>query len=315
MKRLRYVLHWAVMIGLVYAGMKFVNGGLFWRAIHQFNWVYAPLILLCGTGYNAVRALRFCYLMRQVNEVRPGVVFRSFFAGQACSILPGGILARAGFLKEEGVPVAESAPAIAIGTLADYVVMLLCSLVAALWFETARRPLLMVLTALVLVSLLLGIEAVRTWLRERIERVLGHFELLDRWRDLLQSMREMARPDVLFVVLGTSAVSVLFWDEALELSLMGVGADVAPLTVLLALTLPSILGRISAMPAGLGVTEAGMVSILNAAPGVTLDQAAAATMLFRIGTVLFQILVGFIVYILGRRATPSSAAAPVRAIS
>jgi len=83
---------------------------------------------------------------------------------------------------------------------------------------------------------------------------------------------------------------------ALHLALLGVGAHVPPMTLLLAFTLPTMLGRISAMPAGVGVTEAGMIGILDSAPGVTLDQAAAATMIFRVGTVFFAALAGALVY-------------------
>jgi hypothetical protein len=44
-----------------------------------------------------------------------------------------------------------------------------------------------------------------------------------------------------------------------------------------------------------------MISILNASPGVTLDQAAAATTVFRVGTIAFAALFGGIVYLFAWR--------------
>ncbi len=104
-----------------------------------------------------------------------------------------------------------------------------------------------------------------------------------------------------------SALAFALMVEALDLAARGVGADVSYLTLMLAFTLPTMLGRISAMPGGVGVTEAGMVGILDAAPGVSIDQAAAATAVFRVGTVLFAALLGGLVYVLGWRGTREEA--------
>jgi uncharacterized membrane protein YbhN (UPF0104 family) len=99
--------------------------------------------------------------------------------------------------------------------------------------------------------------------------------------------------------LGAAALMVL----ALALSAKAVGVALPLPTLILAFALPSLLGRISAMPAGVGVTEAGMIGILDAAPGVTAVTAAAATMIFRIGTTLFAAMLGGSVYFLGWRRT------------
>src|SRR5215208_3412944 len=93
-----------------------------------------------------------------------------------------------------------------------------------------------------------------------------------------------------------------------DLAARGAGARVPYATLLLAFTLPTMLGRISAMPGGVGVTEAGMVGILDAAPGVTVSQAAAAAVIFRVGTVLFAALLGAVVYFFGWRGAVTSAA-------
>ncbi len=111
----------------------------------------------------------------------------------------------------------------------------------------------------------------------------------------------MASPGVLLGAVANAAIAVALMVVALDLTLRGLGAKVGYATELLAFTLPSLLGRISAMPGGVGVTEAGMVGVLDAAPGVPLNQAAAAVVLFRIGTILFAAVVGGIVYFFGWR--------------
>lgn len=298
-KYLQYGLHVLVLLGLIAAGVKYVNGGEFLRAIHTFNWIYAPLILASTIAYLGVKGWRFVYQMRQMTEANGWVVFRAYVAGQACTLVPGGIAARAGILKQAGVPVADSAASVAMSSLLDQLLLMLCSLVAALWFETARKPVLILLAALFVISLILGIEASRTWLLGIVEKLMGRFNQLERWRDFKDSVKEVLTLPMISGGLLNTAVSFALMVEALHLATVGVGASVPYFTLLLAFTLPSLMGRISAMPGGVGVTEAGMIGILNAAPDVTLHQAAAAVTIFRIGTTLFAAMVGGAMYFFG----------------
>ncbi len=312
--RLKYVLHALVLLGLLTAGLKYVNGDAFWHSVRRFHWDHAPLILVLSTAYVLVKGWRFVRQMRSVTDTRPSVILRAYVAGQACTLLPGGMLARAGLLRQAGVPVEEGAAAVALSSLSDQTVLILCSLISGLWFQAARVPALVLLSLLVGVSLLLGLEATRTWLLGLVERLLevlgrmgrgrmGRVRLLERWHGFLAAFTHMAAPRMLLASVGNAAFAFLLMALALRVAAHGVGAAVPPATLLLAFTLPTMLGRLSAMPGGVGVTEAGMIGILDTAPGVTLDQAAAATLIFRLGTVLYAALLGGAVYLLSWRRT------------
>ena len=307
LKVLKYALHVAVLLGLAVAATKYINGGEFWKAIHRFNWLHAPLILALSVAYVVVKGWRFVFLLRQLTNANRWVVLRAYIAGQACTLLPGGIAARAALLEQVNVPIADSAAAIALSSLSDQVLLIICSLLAALWFEAARKPVLILLSGLLVLSLLLGAQATRMWLLRVVEKLLGTLHLLDYWKGFLDSMKQLATVPILLGGLGNTALSFMLMVWALDLSVRGVGAQASPLTLLLAFTLPSLLGRISAMPGGVGVTEAGMVGILDAAPNVTLDQAAAAVTIFRIGTTLFAAIFGGLVYFLSWRPTADAA--------
>ena len=300
-KYFSYVLHAAVLVGLAVAGMKYVNGEAFVSALERFNWVYAPFLLLLTMSYLLVKAGRFAYQLRLVTKTSRSVVMRGYIAAQAATLLPGGIAARAAILEQAGVPIEDSAAAIALSSFSDQFVLILCSLLSALWFDAARKPVLILLTILTLLSLLLGIEATRTWLLGVVEKILRRFHLLGYWRGFLDSLKEMSSPGVLLGAVANAALAAALMVVALDLTLRGLGVQVPYATELLAFTLPSLLGRISAMPGGVGVTEAGMVGVLDAERGVTLDQAAAAVMLFRLSTVLFGAVLGAAVYFFGWR--------------
>jgi len=298
---LKYGLHLAVILGVVWAAVKTVDGEQFRKAWDEFDWVYAPFIALLGVLSMVIKSWRFASLLREATDVPRSVAMKAYIAGQAATLLPGGITARAGLLEQVGVPVEKSGPAITLSSITDQLGFLLCGIVSALFFEPARKPVYILLGVLVVISLVLGVEASRTWLVRLIEKILGHFKLADKWRGFVDSMKETFSWRVLGIGLANTLVAFAVLVFALHLCMEGVDKRVAPLTLLLAFAVPTMLGRIAALPGGVGVTEVGMVGVLDQAPGVTLAEATAAVLVFRLGTVLFSALVGAIIYFVSWR--------------
>jgi uncharacterized protein (TIRG00374 family) len=311
----KYLLHAAVLVGLAVAAGKYLDDEEFWRALRQFDWRYAPAILSLSVGYVLVKGWRFVTQLEAATPVDRSAVMKAYVAGQACTLLPGGATVRAGLLDQIGVPVSDSAASIALSSASDQVTLGLCALLAALWFEPARPAAEAILTVLILLSLVLGIEASRTWLLDVIERLMGKVRLLGFWNRFVESMKEVCSPPVLLGSLGNSIIAFALLLLALHFSVVGVGARIPFTTLLLAMALPTMLGRMSALPGGVGVTEAGMVSVLNSVPGVSLDQAAAAAVTFRVGSVFFAAAVGALVYVTLWRAVPKGSRAKEAASS
>src|SRR3712207_6016958 len=111
--RWTYLLHAVILLGLAAAVARYVRGEAFLRALQHFDWRSLPLILLYGAGFITLKGARFCFVQCRIHPIPPPAAFRAYFAGQACSVLPGGIAARAAFLYQAGVPLTDSAPAIA----------------------------------------------------------------------------------------------------------------------------------------------------------------------------------------------------------
>src|SRR5688572_16752145 len=176
-KYLQYILHAAVFIGLIIAATKYIKGDECWRAMRQFDWTYAPLVLSLTVAYLLVKGGRFVRLLRHLTGANRWTVLRGYIAAQAATLLPGGIAARAGILEQAGVPLADSGAAVAHSSFTDQITLIACALLSALWFDAARKPALMLLAGLAVLSLLLGVEAARTWLLGVIEWVLGKFNL------------------------------------------------------------------------------------------------------------------------------------------
>lgn len=300
---LKVGLHAAVLLGIGVAGVKTINGDEFRKALTEFDWVYAPFVALLGILSMVIKSWRFGTLLKQAVEVDRWTAMKAYIAGQSATLLPGGVAARAGMLAQIGVPVEKSTPAIALSSLTDQIGFLLCGITAALWFESARKPVLILLAVLGAVSVFLGIQAVRVWLGRLVEKILGRFNLVDKWRGFLEGMKESLTPKILVVGVLNTFVAFAVLILALYLCMRGVGHELSPIFLLLAFALPTMFGRISAIPGGVGLTEAGMVGVLDRASGVTLDQAAAAVLVFRLGTVLVSALAGGILYLFAWRGT------------
>jgi uncharacterized membrane protein YbhN (UPF0104 family) len=168
-----------------------------------------------------------------------------------------------------------------------------------MWFEAARKPVALFLAALLLISVFLGVEATRTWLLSLVEWIAGKLHARKLWHKFIGSLKEISTPANIAAGLTNAGVACLLMVVALDLCVRGIGAQISYPTLLLAFSLPALMGRISAMPGGAGVTEAGMIGVLDAHPGISLHDAAAAVFLFRIGTTLFGAVLGALCYFFG----------------
>lgn len=309
---MKYALHAAVLLGVVWAGVKYIDGDQFRRALHSFQWGYAPLVAALGLASLFTKAWRFATMLRQTQEIERPTVMKAYIAGQSATLLPGGIAARAGLLDQVGVNVGQSSPSIALSSITDQLGFLVCGIVSALFFEAARKPVLIFLAVLGVISLVLGFEATRTWIVRLLEKVLARFKMLDHWKEFKTSMRETLSVKIVLYGVLNALLAFSFLVLALHFCMTGMGAKVSPMTLLLAFSVPTMLGRIAALPGGFGVTEVGMVGVLDHAANVTLNQAAAAVLVFRLGTVVFTALFGGIVYLLAWPKAKQKAATPTK---
>ena len=299
-------------MGVGLAAARYLNGEEVLTALGNFDYVYAPFALLLSATYLGLKSWRFVLLMRPLSKVAANPIFRGYVAGQAATLLPGGVAARAGLMRQLGIPLAVSSAPVLFSSLLDQVVFILCSLVAALWFEAARTPALIlvgVLAVLVLVFLVpasrRGLARVAGWLAER-------FGVRAHWQNFLTAVGELATWRVMGLTLFVTVLAFALKVVTLDLCLRGVGAALPYPTLFLAYILPTMLGRLSALPAGgIGVTEAGMVGFLASTSGLDPDTATAAVAVFRIATVLFAALLGALVYSFAWRGENEPQAQPL----
>jgi uncharacterized protein (TIRG00374 family) len=294
---LRYGLHLAILIGVAVAAVRYLNGEEVFNALRNFNYQLAPFILLISTAYLLIKAARFALLMEPFEEdLSWFVTFKAYVAGQAATLLPGGVAARAGLMKQVGVPVAESSVPVAFSSGIDQAVFIVSSLIAALWFEAARTPALIILGVLTVFAAIALVPTTRGWITRAADWIAEKAKVQEQWHHFLEAVPQVFTWRIMLPSLLLTLLAFAGKIVALDLAMRGTEIDLAYPTLFLGFILPTMMGRWVPIPGGVGVTEATMVGFLASASQAGPNRLAAAVAIFRIGTVFFPALLGAIVY-------------------
>jgi uncharacterized membrane protein YbhN (UPF0104 family) len=313
----------AVLLGVVVYAVLAVSTdvGQLGDELRAFPWwAFGAALGLAFSNY-LVRFVKWELYRRQLG-IALGVPesFGIFLAGFVMSITPAkvGEVLKSFLLKERhGVPIATSAPIVLAERLTDLIALIGLAAVGALSFHRGAW-------VLVAGGALVGTLAVVVGVRpvgERLGRALGRLPLLRRKADaiaeLFRSAQVLCRaPNLPLPVLLSAAAwfceCIAMW--VILNAFPGISADLGTVTFIYSLS--TVAGALAMMPGGLGVTEGGMAGMLvlfvrNVRPGV----ASATTILVRLATLWFAVVVGFVALAaLGRRkpaaATPAAEEAP-----
>lgn len=296
--RRRALIAIAALATLIYlAGAFAVDSARILAAIDQLAWLGCGLVLaLSGANY-AVRFERWrTFLSRLGHELPFGRHLLYYLSGFAFTVSPAkaGEAVRSLYLRGYGVTYSQSIAALFVERLQDLLAMvLLASLIVS--DRPAYRPL--VVGALILVLALVWTATIKT-LPAILERLSGRFQsarivrLLSAIANLLRSSRALLQPRLL--LLGTVAGMVSWAAEGLGFYLICQGLHVeVPLLSAIGIYALAVLAGSAAffLPAGLGGMELVMTTLL-VAQGAPLRAALVATLLCRIATLWFAVLIG-----------------------
>lgn len=280
-------------------------------SLGRYRWIYFVGGLALATANYVIRFFRWeAYLsILDVRGVPRAESARIFTAGFVMSVTPGkvGEVLKSVLLHEaHGVPVARTAPIVVAERLTDLFALVLlvalgalalpsglpiavggAAVVGALWLTCAWRP--------------LGELALRIAAKLPVLRKLS-----PKLREAYDSLQVLTRPRALLVATllalaswGTECVALWLIARGFE------GVEIGMLESTFGYSAPTIVGALAMMPGGLGVTEAGMTGVLEEVAAMSTADATATTLLVRLATLWWAVLLG--VFALGaqRRALAS----------
>lgn len=309
---------WGVILGaVVYAGIALFSDA---RQLLDLLAGFPLTVMAAALGLSVLNyGFRFikwhAYLGRLGFHIPVGSSLNVFLAGMVMSVTPGkvGEVLKSLLLKERhGLPVAKTAPVVFAERVTDLLGLFVIAGVGITTFDYGRWAFGVSLAMVVALILVLNRPSLVSALLDMCDKL----PLVGRFRPKLEEAYASTRRLLGWKILSwTTLVSVIGWSmEALAfwLILNALGAENAGLELAaFVFSMTTILGAVSFLPGGLGVTEGSMIGVLLVMSVFTNEaSAAAATYLIRFATLWFGVLVGFVALIWFRVREPKSDAEP-----
>lgn len=285
-------------------------GGFTW-------WPFAAALGLALVNY-ALRFLRWHgYLRTRQLAVAPGTSALVFVAGFSMAVTPGklGELIKSYLLRQlAGVPIAASASIVIAERVSDLLALLCMAVIGVAIYGVAVEVVIACAAVIALGLLVILWRGLGVWLIELCTTPRRLARLRPKLLEVYDGLAALSQPRVLA---WSTVLSVAAWScEGLGFAVIvrgfpGASVDVGMALLIYAAT--TIAGALSFLPGGLGVTEGAMTLLLvRNAVGVDKGTATAATILTRLATLWFAVLLGAVAMVIARRRAPADepAAAP-----
>jgi glycosyltransferase 2 family protein len=276
-------------------------------------WAFVAAIGLSLANY-VVRFGRWqIYLRERGVAVPAGSSALVFGAGLSLAITPAklGELVKSYLLRElHGIPATQTAPIVIAERVTDLVALLVLAVIGVAMYGV--QVTLVAVAGGVIGSglVLLAWPAPARWLMDVLTRPRFTRRFREPLHEMYGGLQSLCRPRLLAVA---TLIAIPAWGcECVGFALIvnafpGAHVDLALAMMIYAAT--TIAGALSFLPGGLGVTE-GAMTILLVQTATQLDQATAldATLLTRLATLWFAVLLGLVLLSIARARIAKAAA-------
>ncbi len=276
-------------------------------------WIVLPAMMTLSFLNYVIRYVKWQYYLNRIDvHLSHTDSFSVFLAGFTLTTTPGkiGEAIKGFFIREiDGTPVAKTVPVVVSERVTDLLALVLLAMMGfGIGINTGDQLLtVLLLGGVVLVGAILLSQ--KTFYQKILSRFTS-FGPLKRFQDSVDdieyTMTQTLGPKPLVV---STAISIPGWFmECLELWLLlgllsGAGLPsltIASIVLLLQATFvhstASIIGAISFLPGGVGTYEITSVVLITFLLGIPAALASASTILIRVVTLWFSVIVGFVAF-------------------
>lgn len=304
---LRQKLMISVVLGIVVFAALVVYGDVrnVGENLADFRWELAPLVLAIAAGNYVLRWAKWHYYLRRIGEtsVSRGDSFLIFMSGLGMVVTPAkvGEWLKCYLLKDRyGTPVVRSTPILFAERLTDALGLMVLALAGVVAFQRDLWP----LVALVTLGSAIVIAVSRhrpAWrgMVHAVRRVPLAGRLTPQIDEMAESNYRLMDPWGVVLMTGLSVIAWGTQVVAFYLVLIGLGVDASGETFTKAsfiLPISTLGAAILLLPGGLGVAETGIASLTESLLETTRGVASTATLLIRVATLWFAVVLGLIAF-------------------
>lgn len=287
-----------ILAALIYLGFSlYADFDLVLTALSVFNWLLIPLILSLTYLNYLVRFYKWDYYLRIINVTISKLdSFAIFMSGLIMSVTPGkmGELLKSYLVKQvSGEPISKTAPVVLVERITDFISLVLLALIGAFVFDYGRT----IVVIVGIVFLLIPVFISNRRLSLYVISLFGKIPFIKKYIESIHSAYEssyiMLRPVPLLYMTIVSLFSWFFECFAYYIILINFEIDISLLWATFSYTFATIVGAVSMLPGGLGLTD-GSLTYFIIREGYAAEQAVVSTFIIRAATLWFAVLVGII---------------------
>ena len=292
-----------ILISLAIAGVLYLaftiyaDFDLVMKAFEEFNWLLFPLLLVLSLFNYFFRFIKWDYYLSVIKvKVNKLDSFSIFMSGLVMSVTPGkmGELLKSYLVKElNQTPVSKTFPIIFAERITDFISLLSLALIGAYVYNYGRGIVIGVSVFFVLVVVMISSKRIALPVLKLLEKSSFLQKHLANIHSAYESSYQLLRPLPLLKMSILSLGSWFFECLGYYIILINFGLDVSLLWATFVYCFATIVGAITMLPGGLGITE-GSLTFLIIQKGSPKEIAVASTFIVRVVTLWFAVFVGVI---------------------
>jgi uncharacterized protein (TIRG00374 family) len=285
----------AVFLGLsIYANFNELV-----EAFSLYNWLMFPLVLGLVLCNYAARFLKWEYYTKILNiQIERKMSLLIFLSSFIMSVTPGkvGEVFKSYLLKEyNGTSVSKSGPIVIAERITDFLSLVLLSIAGALMFGYGTSLIIGFGIFFILVVFLISSRKLSHAVIEFLERFKFIANVSHKVHTAYDSIYQMVRFKELIAAIILSIFAWSFECLSFYIVINGFSSEnlihIDILTATFVYGFATIAGAVTMLPGGLGATDAGITGLLIFL-GISKSVAVASTMIIRVSTLWFAVIVG-----------------------
>jgi uncharacterized protein (TIRG00374 family) len=292
-----------VIISIVIAGVLYLAFTIYAdfnqviQAFGRFNLWLLPLLLVLSFLNYFTRFLKWDYYLSIVKvKLKKIDSLSTFMSGLIMSVTPAklGEVLKSVLVKEiTGDSISKTAPIILAERITDFLSLLVISIVGAIIFDYGGNITILVAIFFVILIVVISNKQIALPIINVSEKIPFIKKYIEHIHSAYESSYQLLKLKPLILMTLLSLVSWGFECFGYYLILKNFNADFGILWASFSYSFSTIVGAISMLPGGLGLTE-GSLTFLLVQKGISADIAVATTFIVRVVTLWFAVLVGIV---------------------
>ena len=291
---------WIVIasVGLYGVFLFFSDFNIISEQISNFKYEFLPLILLLVSISWTPLLVRWQILLKK-NDINIPIKksFLLFLGGMSMSITPGhvGELIKSQLIKTiYNIPRTKTAPIIFVEKFYDLTGAIIASIIGIIILGMDASLILISVSILIVIIFLIYYRPIFEFILKRVTKTKFFSKYSENISDSYEIVRNSTTPQISSISFG---LSILYWiiiSVAVHFILLSFGIESVSILKTISIYSSSVvIGAISFIPGGLGITEGSLIGLFSL-EGIDISLALVLGVMIRILTMWYSVSIGFI---------------------